>query len=57
MHLKKGDKLVRSIRQILYQNFIKIRKKSTMCRAVKHFDHITMVKKFHENQINSHKEE
>ena len=28
-----------------------------MCRAVKHFDQISMIKKYQENQINSRQEE
>ena len=44
LHLKKGDKMVRGIKQILQVNYEKIRNKVSMCRTVRGVEGIYMVK-------------
>ena len=38
MHLKKGDKLIRSIKQLLQVNYKTLRNKISMCSPVRNFD-------------------
>lgn len=43
LHLKKGDKLIRSLKQILQVNYDKLRKKSSMCYVVRNIDYMHLV--------------
>lgn len=57
IHMKKGDKLIRSLKQIFQVNYDRIRNKISMCRAAKHFECIIMLKKLTDLRVGEEEDE